>query len=548
MNINYKEYKVLYTYAFVISLLFIIIKINLFINFFPRFDSAFYIKWIIDLNNSIRIFPEGEGSIFYNIYTDYNSLSHNYLKRIYNNVALLYHSVPVFLNYLFGEIFNFYYKTFNLLSIIANVILSLIFACFIINTHNLKKNNLLIILLIIYLFFSSFCSIFYLAPLGFHNYSLISLLLSFLILENNYDKIKFLNIKIISLGLLLPIFTHHFNLLIIFFTMVAILTIRYYKKNEILKDAITIILIFLIALSPILIMYKVGQHNTKLLNIFFSLGVNDQNIVLIEKLLFYFLNNMKMFVVHFWGHLGIFGSILFFISYIRSKSFFLKIFLLIITLIFILFPLHPYFDRLFNYFLLFALLLICREFIISYKNISYKSIFFVLFILTIINNFLQISVKNLRSDFNDYLINRFPNSEIWEKRFMDIVDHVGDSKIIFFDYQAVDPFYAVFNKQDINKKIYNINPVTNLYERYINNDENYFRINKIDKSFYKDTYVMFFSLKKDKKDFLDKVCYLQKIYFNECFNIEIIDQFNFAEPLEYQHGNHNFQLILYKSN
>ena len=87
-----------------------------------------------------------------------------------------------------------------------------------------------------------------------------------------------------------------------------------------------------------------------------------------------------------------------------------------------------------------------------------------------------------------------------------------------------------------------------MYKRYINNDENYFRINKIDKSFYKDTYVMFFSLKKDKKDFLDKVCYLQKLYFKECFNVEVIDKFNFTEPLEYQHGNHNFQLVLYKSN
>lgn len=548
MYINLKEYKILYTYALLISLLFIIIKINLFINFFPRFDSAFYIKWIIDLNNSIRIFPEGKSSILNNLYTDYNSLSHNYLKRIYNNVALLYHSVPVFLNYLVGEIFNFYYKTFNLLSIIANAFLTLIFVCIIVNTHNLNKNNLLIILSIIYLFFSSFCSIFYLTPLGIHNYSLISLLLSFLILENNYNKTNFLNIKIISLGLLLPILTHHFNLLIIFFTLVAILIIRYYQKHKILKDTVSIILIFLIMLSPILIMYKFGQHNTKLLNIFFSLGAKDQNILLIEKLFFYFLNNIKFFLIHFWGHLGLFGSILFFISYFRSKSFFLKIFLLTITLIFFFFPLHPYLDRLFNYFLLFALLLICREFIISYKNKSYKSIFFVLFLLTIVNNFLQISVKNLRSDFNDNLINRFPNSEIWEKRFADIVNYVGDGKIIFFDYQAVDPFYAVFNKQDISKKIYRINPVTNLYKRYIDNDEKYFRINKIDKSFYKDTFVMFFSLKKDKKDFLDKLCYLQKMYFNKCFNIKVIDQFNFTEPLEYQHGNHNFQLILYKSN
>ena len=79
-----------------------------------------------------------------------------------------------------------------------------------------------------------------------------------------------------------------------------------------------------------------------------------------------------------------------------------------------------------------------------------------------------------------------------------------------FDYQAVDPFYAVYNKQDTNKKIYRTHPVTNLYKRYINNDENYFRINKIDKDFYKNTYILFFSLKKDKKNFLDKVCYLQK--------------------------------------
>ena len=329
--------------------------------------------------------------------------------------------------------------------------------------------------------------------------------------------------------------------------MIAILIIRYYQKHKILKDTTKIILIFIIILSPILIMYKFGQHNAKLLNIFFSIGAKDQNILLIEKILFYFLNNIKLFVVHFWGHFGLFGSILFFISYLRSKFFFLKIFLLTIALIFIFFPLHPYFDRLFNYFLLFALLLICREFIISYENISYKSIFFILFLLTIINNFLQISVKNLRSDFNNNLINRFPNSEIWEKRFLDIVDYVGDNKIIFYDYQAVDPFYAVFNKQNINKKIYRINPVINLYKRYNNNDENYFHINKIDKSFYKDTYIMFFSLKEDKKGFFDKVCYLQKMYFNECFNIELIDQFNFTEPLEYQHKNHNFQLILYKS-
>lgn len=548
MDIHQDNKKFLYLYTFVLTLLLLVIKINIFINFFPRFDSASYIKWVIDLNNSIRIFPEGNNGIINNLYSDYNSLIHNYLKRIYHNIALLYHSVPVLINYLAGQISNFYYKTFNLLSIITNGILTFIFVYKILNTHNLKKNNLLILLIIIYFFFSSFSSLFYLAPLGIHNYSLLAILVSFLILENNHNNKKFLNLKIISLGLLIPILTHHFNLLIIFFTLLGILLLRFNQEHKILKDTAIISLIYLVILSPIFFSYKFGEHNAKLLNIFFSFGTEVQKSNLIEKLFFYFFDNIKYFAIHFWGHLGLFGSILFFISYVRSKYFFLKIFLFIITLIFILFPLHPYFDRLYNYFLLFALLLICRELIISFKNVGYRSIFFVLFLLTIINNILQISVKNLRTDFNNNLINRFPNSEIWEKRFVDIVNYVGDNKIIFFDYQAVDPFYAVYNKQDTNKKIYRTHPVTNLYKRYINNDENYFRINKIDKDFYKNTYILFFSLKKDKKNFLDKVCYLQKKFYNECFNLEVIDKFNFTDPLEYQFLNHDFQLILYKSN
>ena len=39
-----------------------------------------------------------------------------------------------------------------------------------------------------------------------------------------------------------------------------------------------------------------------------------------------------------------------------------------------------------------------------------------------------------------------------------------------------------------------------------------------------------------------------KKFYNECFNLEVIDKFNFTDPLEYQFLNHDFQLILYKYN
>ena len=190
MNINIQRSKVILSCTFVLTLFFLLIKVNFFIDFFPRFDSAFYIKWIIDLNNSTRILPSGDSNIYENLISDYRSLTHNYFKMIYNNVALLYHFIPVVINYFIFEIFNFYYKTFNLLSIIANSILAFIFTFSILKRSNLEKHNLIIVLFLTYLFFTSFTSLFFLSPLGIHNYSLISLLISFLFLENNYKKKK----------------------------------------------------------------------------------------------------------------------------------------------------------------------------------------------------------------------------------------------------------------------------------------------------------------------------------------------------------------------
>ena len=547
MNFNLQKNKFIFSYLFLISIIFIFIKIYLFIDFFPRFDSAFYIKWIIDLNNSLRILPEGNTNIYENLVSDYNSFLHNYFKRIYNNVALLYHLIPIVINYAVGEIFDFHYKTFNFLSIIANCTLAFIFTFIILNKSNLKRYDLLIALLLVYLFFSSFSSLFFLSPLGIHNYSLISLLISFLVLEKFYKKDNFLNFKTLTLGLLLPVFSHHFNILIIFSIFLMIFVLRFKNNHKVYKDLFIILIIFFILSLPILIFNNLHEHNTKLLKIFLFPEITEENISFISKIFLYLFHNIKDFVINFGGHFGIFGSIIFLIVLFKSNNDFLKFLLLTITLIFILFPLTPYLDRLYNYFLLFAIFFVCKEFTNIYKNRTYKLIFVTLFLLTIVNNFLQVSFTNLRSEFNHKLITRFPNNEVWKKRFTDIVDYVGNNKIIFFDYQASDPFYSVFNKVDKIKLIHNVTPVTTLVKRFINEDIDYLRLKKIDQNYFKETYVMFFSLKKDKDNFLNQVCYLQKKFYNECYSLKVIEKFNFVKPLEYQHNGHYFQLILFKS-
>ena len=119
--------------SFFLLILFIIffsIKYKLFADLFPRTDQAFYTKWIIDLGNSKIFFPSGSDSFYLNLISDNNSFLHNYFRRIYNDVGVIYNLFPIFLNLVFAKIINYNIATYNILSIFFNCSIPLLISIF----------------------------------------------------------------------------------------------------------------------------------------------------------------------------------------------------------------------------------------------------------------------------------------------------------------------------------------------------------------------------------------------------------------------------------
>lgn len=547
MNLDYqtKNLSILILTLFTLALFFL--KVKLFHDFFPYFDSAFYNKWIIDLINSERFLPDGNSDFIKNLIYDYNSFLHNFFRRVYNDIGVLYNIIPVVFNVVVGKIIVFDYVVFNFNSIFINSLIPYIICLSISNKILINEKLNTIKLIVIFIFLSSFNLFFFFSPLGIHNYGLLALLISFLILEKNYKNKNFLNLKIIILTIFFPCFTHKFNIPIIFTTFFIIIFYRFYNNKSYVKEVVQLLILFLIIISPIIILSDISKNNSLLFDTFFSQfsqSYNDTLLLNIKNYLFY---NLKNFISYFWGYFNIIGSILFLICFSESRFSLIKIFLISIFLIFIFLPISPWTDRLFNYFLLFSMILLSNYFLFKKYTIKYLSnIFQLIFFMFIVNNFLNIYVPVLQSDFHKKIIFKYQNSKLWNERFERVLSVVEDKKIVFYEYKVRDAFFSFFNKIDKNKKVYQTPPIAHLANKFKDQNFQYLKDIKFDKNKYKETYILYLYPEDENENFINTFCYLQKKLFFECEDLKIIENINYSNPITYQRG-HDYQLILYRT-
>ena len=553
MNLLSKNKKSITSFfLLLLFIIFFIIKYRFFVDLFPGIDQAFYIKWIIDLANSKNFFPVGNNSFYLNLISDNNSFLHNYFRRIYNDVGVIYNVIPLFLNLIFAKIGNYNVASFNTLSIFFNCLIPLFITIHLLEGKKLTIKEHFYASTLHYLFISSFFSIFFFAPHGIHNYSLLFLIISVIIFERNIKKINFLNFHTIIYGILIPCFSHKFNIIIIFLSIFLILILRFFNNLRIKKDLIITILLFFIILSPMFIFTFIGERNIELLKIFF-LGKNElAEESFISTILNYIsintINSFKIFSINLWNNLGLFGIILFLISLFNKKFIIIKVFIISTFLLFIFLPLSPYIGRLFNYFLILSIFLICNyfsNFLIGKKKVD--RLMQTLLIITILVNFLPLVFNNMQNNFQNKLANKYQNNDIWNKKINKIIEIVGNENILFYQYLARDVYYSNYNKIDNIKNIYSTPSIYDLSTRYMNDDNQYLEKITFDKNKFKNTYVLFFGKTEFEKGLDKRFCYLQKIFFGSCSNLQIVNYSDIKKPLKYDGDSHILVLNLYKS-
>ena len=541
--------------SFFLLTLFIIffsIKYKLFADLFPGTDQAFYTKWIIDLGNSKNFFPSGSDSFYLNLISDNNSFLHNYFRRIYNDVGVIYNIFPILINLFFAKIINYNIATYNILSIFFNCSIPLFISIFLLRNKKISIEKYIYISTLNYLFVTSFFAIFFLAPLGIHNYSLLFLIISVIVFNQNLEKTNFFNFQVLIFGILIPCFSHKFNVIIIFSSIIFLIIFRAFNNFKFKRDLILAIFLFLIILSPIFIFTFFGERNLELLRIFFSGNNNapEQSFIIVffKYLSGNVVSSLKIFFMYFWKNLGIIGTVLFIISFLNKKFLVIKIFIISLFLLFIFLPLSPYIDRLFNYFLILSAFLICSFFSIFFINEKkFNKIMQIFFIVAILFNFSPLIFSNLQNDIQNQLANRYPNNEIWNRKIEKIIEIIGNDNVLFYRYLARDVYFSKYNKFDNSKNIYSLPSIYDLSNKYINKDNQYINNIKFDKDKFRNTYILSFDSKGSDKELNQRFCFLQKKFFEKCDNLEIVNYSNINKPLKYEGDTHIYVLNLYKS-
>jgi hypothetical protein len=539
-------------FLLIIFIIFFSIKYKLFADLFPGTDQAFYTKWIIDLGNSNNFFPSGSDNFYLNLLSDNNSFLHNYFRRIYNDVGVIYNTIPILINLVFAKISNYNIATYNILSIFFNCSIPLLISIFLLRDKKLSIKKYIYVSTLCYLFITSFFAIFFLAPLGIHNYSLLFLVMSVIVFNQNIEKTKFFNLQVLIFGILIPCFSHKFNVIIIFSSIFFLIILRFFNNFKFKKDLLITIFLFLIILSPIFIFTFFGERNLELLKIFFS-GNSDlpeQSFIIIffKYLSESVVSSFKIFLIYFWKNLGLIGTILFIISFFNKKFVVIKFFIISLFLLFIFLPLSPYIDRLFNYFLILYAFLICSFFSIFFiDEKKMNKIMQTFFIVAILYNFSPLLFSNLQNDIQNQLANRYSNNEIWNRKIDKIIKIIGNDNVLFYRYLARDVYFSNFNKFDNTKNVYSLPSIYDLSNKYINEDKQYIKNVNFDKKKFKNTYILSFGSKESDKELNERFCFLQKKFYEKCGNLEIVNYSNVNKPLKYEGDTHIYMLNLYKS-
>jgi hypothetical protein len=550
--------------TFIISVLIcffvtIAIKINFFLNYFINIDSAFYVKWFSDLSLTNRIFPNSENSFYKNLLMDKNSFLHQVLRRYYNNSSEIYTIVPTTINYLLMSSIGSGFKTFNLGSILTNSIIPMICSFYFFKKYKLNNLKTIISTIFIFLIFLTNFNFFYLSPLGIHNYSLLSLVISFLTIDAYYKEKNFFNYKIIFLGILIPCFTHKFNVPLIFMTLFFVIIYRKSYSNNFKNEFFYLFTLFILIILPLIIGFYFNPKNLAFLSSFFS-DSNSSNLA--EKNFFYSLLNYELKIIkhgilklfsNYYYSLNLIGIILLILSLFKINNLILKLFLISNILLFIFLPVSYFSLRIFNYQLIIILIIFIEYFV---KNISSNNKFLNLIILIIFVSFISISSyktffkKNLDENANEIIKVYYKgNQELKDFLFsINKTNRINPSNIIFGNYVAKDLFYSYFYEYNKNQKIDAFPAILSLYNNRNNN--NYLKSLNIDfKKLYSTYY--FNILLKDKNKVvdptIDKLCEIRKKIYNNCGDIKRVELFiNKTTINEVFYNGHAYTLFFYK--
>lgn len=537
----------------------VIIKINFFLNYFINIDSAFYVKWFSDLSLTNKILPDSENSFYKNLLLSKESFLHQLLRRYYNNSSEIYTIVPTTINYLMMVGIGAGFKTFNLGSILANSIIPMICSLYFFKKYKLDNLKIIISIIFIFLFFLTNFNFFYFSPLGIHNYSLLSLVISFMTIDSYYKEKNFLNYKIILLGILIPCFTHKFNVPLIFLTLFFVIIYRKNYSNNFKNELIYLFSLFILIILPLILGFYINPKNLAFLSSFFS-DSNSSNLV--QKNLFYSLLNYELKIIkygisklflNYYYSLNLIGIFLLILSLLRINNLIIKLFLISNILLFIFLPVSHFSSRIFNYQLIIILIILIEYFV---KNLSFNNKFFNFIILIIFVSFISISSyrtffqKNLDENANE-IIKVYYNGNQELKDFLFSINktnQINPSNIIFGNYLAKDLFYSYFYEYKENQKIDAFPAILTLYNKRDN--YNYLKSLNIDFEKLYSTYY-FNILLKDKNIIadptLDKFCEIRTNNYDNCGDLKKVELFINKTPInEVFYNGQVYTLFFYK--
>jgi hypothetical protein len=537
----------------------IIIKINFFLNYFINIDSAFYVKWFSDLSLTNKIFPDNENSFYKNLLLSKDSFLHQLFRRYFNNSSEIYTIVPTVINYLLMVSIGPGFKTFNLGSIFVNSFIPMFCSFYFYGKYKLTNFNGILSVLFIYLIFFTNFYFFYWSPLGIHNYSLLSLFISFLIIDSNYKEEKFFNSKVIFLAILLPCFTHKFNVPLIFLTLFFIIIYRKNYSNKLCKELFYLLSLFILVVSPLVLGFYLNPKNIAFLNTFFSenQSLNSNEKSFIYNLLNYEINIIKFALpklfLNYYYNLNIIGIFLFALSLLKSNSIILKFFLLSNILIFIFLPVSYFSIRIFNYQLLIVLILLIDYFI---KNINTNNKSFNLLVLIIFVCFISLSAyktffkKKLDNNANQLIEVYFKGNEKL-KDLLFLINkskQINSSNIIFGSYVAKDLFYSYFYEYNKNENIDDYPSINSLYEKKNNHSD----LKSLNINFEKLYSTYYFNILSKEKNIitdptLDKLCEMRIYNYNNCGNLKKLELFiNNKSVKDVFYNGNTYSLFFYK--
>ena len=547
--------------AVIILLFFItvLIKLNFFFNYFINIDSAFYVKWFTDLSLTNKIFSNNENTFYKSLLLHKDTLAHQLFRRYYNNSSEIYTILPTSINYLLMSIIGPGFKAFNIGSILVNSFIPIFLSLYFLKKYNFSDLKIIISLLFIFLIFLTNFNFFYWSPLGIHNYSFLSIVISIFIVDLYYKEKIFFNFKIILFAILLPCFTHKFNVPLIFLTFFFVIIYRRNYSKNFKNELIYLFSLFFLVVLPLIIGFYVNPKNLAFLSSFFS----DENLsVQTNSSLFYSLINYELNIIksaipslfqNYFYNLNFIGLFLAILSLFKSKNIILKFFLFANILIFIFLPVANFSLRLFNYQLLIILIIIIDYFLEnlkSNKNFLKFSILLVFICFVSYSFYKTFFSKNLNVNEKNF-INLYykDNQKLKDLLFLLNKSYQLDpSNIVFGNYVAKDLFYSYFYEYKNDKLIDSFPAISSLY----NNMNNLNYISSLDINFEKLRSTYYFNLVlKDKykiKDpILNKFCEIRINIYNNCGEIKKLKLYLNEQPIKEIFYNGNFYyLFLYK--